>query len=112
MGNRLVAYEREDGHYTHHETEDGIDLRTFARQPTFDTPFGGPDWHNLWAKMAIKALRWDDTDQLEHLFDQDERPIMAVRPEPAHWGASTSSEPNASTTGTSAACSSSARTKR
>ena len=88
MGDQLVAYEREDGNYTVHETADGIDLRTIARQLTYETPFGGPDRHNLWAKMAIEALRWGDTDQLEHLLAQDERPITLVRPEPAHCGVS------------------------
>jgi len=88
MGNLPVADEREDGTDTVHEPTDGIDQRPLARQLTHETPFGGPDRHTLWAKLAIGALRWADTAQLEHLLAQDERSITLVRPEPAHCGVS------------------------
>ncbi len=87
MDDLLVAYEREDGTYTVHETtvDDG-DLPSLAGALTSETPFGGPDRHNLWAKMAIEALRWDDSKHLRHLLGQTERPPTPVRVEPVACG--------------------------
>ncbi len=86
MADLLVAYEREDGRYTVHETADGLDLRALATRLTYETPFGGPDRHNLWSRMAIEAIRWDDSAHLEHLLGQTERPPTAVRVEPVACG--------------------------